>query len=191
LVRQTAPMTPLFEAALEIQNIFIRQQWHFCIIGGIAVLRWGEPRFTRDVDVTLLTGFGREDEFILPILSSEHREHSGCRRVRPQKPCTADRVAARRPNRYCPGRTAVRGVAGRTSPFDEFCIMVSGRGARTRACRIDTRVDARLTVEDSPPLGRTEGAAGDLERLVEAASSVTTRRLLFRCILILGVRRRP
>jgi len=66
-------MTPLFEAALELQNLFILRQWQFCIIGGIAVLRWGEPRFTRDVDVTLLSGFGREDEFILPILSSGYR----------------------------------------------------------------------------------------------------------------------
>jgi len=36
-------------------------------------LRWGEPRFTRDVDVSLLSGFGREDEFIAPILSSAYR----------------------------------------------------------------------------------------------------------------------
>ena len=36
-------------------------------------LRWGEPRFTRDVDATLLTGFEAEDEFILPILSSGYR----------------------------------------------------------------------------------------------------------------------
>jgi hypothetical protein len=66
-------MTPLFEAALELQNFFIQRQWQFCLIGGIALLRWGEPRLTRDVDVTLLTGFGREDEFIAPILSSGYR----------------------------------------------------------------------------------------------------------------------
>jgi hypothetical protein len=61
-------MMPLFEAALELQNFFIARRWKFCLTGGIAVLRWGEPRFTRDVDVTLLTGFGREDVFIAPIL---------------------------------------------------------------------------------------------------------------------------
>jgi len=61
-------MTPLLESALELQKFFLGQGWGFCIIGGLAVLRWGEPRFTRDVDVTLLSGFGREDEFIAPIL---------------------------------------------------------------------------------------------------------------------------
>jgi len=63
-------VTPLLEAALEVQNFCLDRQWKFCIIGGIALLRWGEPRFTRYVDVTLLTGVGHEDDFIRPILSS-------------------------------------------------------------------------------------------------------------------------
>jgi hypothetical protein len=66
-------MTPLFEAAFDLQNTFLQRKWRFCIIGGIALLRWGEARFTRDVDVTLLTGFGREEEFITTMLSSGYR----------------------------------------------------------------------------------------------------------------------
>jgi len=66
-------MTPLLAAALELQNFFEHRLWKFCIIGGIALLRWGEPRFTRDVDASLLSGFGREEEFIAPILSSAYR----------------------------------------------------------------------------------------------------------------------
>ena len=66
-------MTPLLGAALELQKFFHERDWRFCIIGGIALLRWGEPRFTRDVGVSLLSGFGREDEFIAPILSSAYR----------------------------------------------------------------------------------------------------------------------
>jgi hypothetical protein len=62
-------VTPLFESALELQTFFEARRWEFCIIGGIAVLRWGEPRLTRDVDVTLLCGFGREQEFITPLLA--------------------------------------------------------------------------------------------------------------------------
>lgn len=30
--------------------------------------RWGEPRFTRDADLTLLTGFGSEGSFIASLL---------------------------------------------------------------------------------------------------------------------------
>ena len=35
--------------------------WRSCIIGGLAVVRWGEPRLTRDVDISLFTGFGGEE----------------------------------------------------------------------------------------------------------------------------------
>ena len=66
-------MTPLLAAALEIQDFCDRQGWKSCIIGGIAVLRWGEPRFTRDVDLTLMTGFGNESEFVDQLLKSGYR----------------------------------------------------------------------------------------------------------------------
>jgi hypothetical protein len=66
-------MTPLLEAARDLQDFFISRQWRFCIIGGLALLRWGEPRFTRDVDVSLFCGFGHEEDFIVPILTSGYR----------------------------------------------------------------------------------------------------------------------
>jgi len=66
-------MTPLLEAARNLQDFFNQRSWRFCIIGGLALLRWGEPRFTRDVDVTLLCGFGREEDFIHPLLASGYR----------------------------------------------------------------------------------------------------------------------
>ncbi|MGH9380366.1 MAG: hypothetical protein ACRD2Z_07115, partial [Thermoanaerobaculia bacterium] len=61
-------MTGVISAAAELQALCIAQQWRFCFIGGLAVLRWGEPRETVDVDATLLTGFGREDPFIETLL---------------------------------------------------------------------------------------------------------------------------
>ena len=32
----------------------------YCLIGGLALQRWGEPRATRDVDLTLICPFGAE-----------------------------------------------------------------------------------------------------------------------------------
>jgi hypothetical protein len=66
-------MNPLLEAALRLQNLLDSWNWRFCVIGGIALLRWGDARFTRDVDLSLLTGFGREDEFISPLLAAGYR----------------------------------------------------------------------------------------------------------------------
>ena len=63
-------MSTLFDAALDLQEFVESRGWRFCFIGGLAVLRWGEPRFTRDVDVTLLCPFGGEDGFTAPFLES-------------------------------------------------------------------------------------------------------------------------
>jgi hypothetical protein len=54
----------LFSAASEVQAVLVAAGWRYCFIGGLAVQRWGEPRLTRDVDLTLLTGFGHEAPFI-------------------------------------------------------------------------------------------------------------------------------
>jgi hypothetical protein len=47
-------MTRLIQVAVELQGFLDAKAWRNCIIGGIAVQRWGEPRLTVDVDVTLL-----------------------------------------------------------------------------------------------------------------------------------------
>lgn len=62
-------MNGLFAAAQEIQRLCDAEGWRFCFIGGLAVQRWGEPRVTRDVDLTLLTGFGGEDIFVDRLLN--------------------------------------------------------------------------------------------------------------------------
>jgi hypothetical protein len=62
-------MNDLLGAACQIQEFCDHQQWRWCFIGGIAVQRWGQPRVTLDVDLTLLTGFGSEDVFIDVLLS--------------------------------------------------------------------------------------------------------------------------
>ncbi|MGH3544555.1 MAG: hypothetical protein ACRDPW_01265, partial [Mycobacteriales bacterium] len=62
-------MNPIFGAAEELQEICIVEGWQFCFIGGLAVLRWGEPRLTRDVDVTILTGYGTEEPVVDTLLS--------------------------------------------------------------------------------------------------------------------------
>ncbi len=55
-------------AAAEVQAFCRAQGWKFCFIGGIAVQRWGMPRFTQDVDLTLLTGFGSEEGYVDAVL---------------------------------------------------------------------------------------------------------------------------
>lgn len=61
-------MNLLFQAAQEVGAFAAGRGWRYCVIGGLALLRWGEPRTTLDVDLSLLTGLGREEEFARALL---------------------------------------------------------------------------------------------------------------------------
>ncbi|HEY3579487.1 MAG TPA: nucleotidyltransferase [Pyrinomonadaceae bacterium] len=61
-------MIDLITEARKFQELCQSLNWRFCFIGGLAVQHWGEPRLTRDVDVSILTGFGSEEEFTSTIL---------------------------------------------------------------------------------------------------------------------------
>ena len=61
-------MIELIRVASDLQHFCEARRWRFCLISGLALQRWGEPRETVDVDLTLLTGFGGEEPFILALL---------------------------------------------------------------------------------------------------------------------------
>ncbi|MSU50789.1 MAG: hypothetical protein EXS37_17165 [Opitutus sp.] len=44
-------MRELFSAARDLQAFCRAGGWSFCFIGGLAVWRWGKPRFTQDLVV--------------------------------------------------------------------------------------------------------------------------------------------
>lgn len=61
-------MKDLFFVAAQVEEYLRSKNWQFCFIGGIALQRWGEPRLTIDIDLTLLTGLGNEESFIQDLL---------------------------------------------------------------------------------------------------------------------------
>ena len=62
-------MNDLIDTAAELQRFFEQQKWDFCFIGGLAVIHWGEPRLTRDIEVTLLAGFSEDANYEDLLLS--------------------------------------------------------------------------------------------------------------------------
>jgi hypothetical protein len=58
----------LLRVAARVQAFCRKERWSFCLIGGIPVQHWGEPRFTRGIALTVLTGFGSEEEYIAAFL---------------------------------------------------------------------------------------------------------------------------
>ena len=81
MVRQGAPeaVKPVFEAAREVQDFLRSSGSEFCFIGGVALQRWGQPRFTRDVDLTLLCPLGSEAETIDRVLGQFSARRSDAR----------------------------------------------------------------------------------------------------------------
>jgi hypothetical protein len=60
----------LIRAAADLQAVCDSHRWRYCFIDGLAVQRWGEPRETVDVDLTLLTGFGDEARFVSVLIEA-------------------------------------------------------------------------------------------------------------------------
>ncbi len=62
-------MNDVFAAALEVEQVVRHAGFRFCFIGGLAVQRWGQPRMTADVDLTVITGFGGEEPYVDALLA--------------------------------------------------------------------------------------------------------------------------
>ncbi len=65
----------LWESAIELQSYMQSQNFRFCFIGGVAVQRWGEPRVTDDLDLTLFLNYGEEQEVAKRILARYQSRH--------------------------------------------------------------------------------------------------------------------
>ena len=57
-------------AILELHNLLKSLKIPYTLIGGVAVQLWGEPRYTQDVDVTVILDMTRETELIHAIAAN-------------------------------------------------------------------------------------------------------------------------
>lgn len=105
-------MNRIFSAAAEIQTFCQGRGWRFCFIGGLAVQRWGKPRLTQDVDLTILTGFGAEEAYVDGLL----RTFAG-RRTDTRKFALENRVVLLRTNDGVPLDVSLGAM-----PFEERAI---------------------------------------------------------------------
>lgn len=105
-------MNALLAAAAEIQSFLRRGGERFCFIGGIALQRWGEPRFTRDVDLTLLCPYGAEEQAADRLLARFTARIPQARAFALQH-----RVALLRSEAGIPIDVALGGI-----PFEERCV---------------------------------------------------------------------
>lgn len=62
-------MKSLFQVAAGLDEALAERHWQYCFIGGIALQRWGQPRLTNDIDVTILAGADEETRCIDELLT--------------------------------------------------------------------------------------------------------------------------
>ncbi|MFH1719388.1 MAG: hypothetical protein ABIF19_18710 [Planctomycetota bacterium] len=62
-------MKSLFHMAAGLDKTLAARGWRYCFIGGIALQRWGQPRLTNDVDVTIIADAGEETRYVDELLS--------------------------------------------------------------------------------------------------------------------------
>ncbi len=55
------------EALIELDEHLRKSDIPYAVIGGIAIQRWGEPRFTKGVDITIVAGIGEEENICRKI----------------------------------------------------------------------------------------------------------------------------
>ena len=67
-------MNKLVAAAQQVQAVLETADLRFCFIGGFAAQRHAEPRVTRDVDLSILTGLGNETHVIDVMLALSRRD---------------------------------------------------------------------------------------------------------------------
>lgn len=59
-----------YEAAWQLHQFLSSKGIPYAVIGGIAVQRWGRPRFTEDVDITVWIEIGEEEKIATALLKS-------------------------------------------------------------------------------------------------------------------------
>ncbi len=69
----------VLEAAQEVQTLLKKEGAEFCFIGGLAIQRWGEPRYTNDADLNLLTRFVEDEKWTDFLLSQFEPRYENAR----------------------------------------------------------------------------------------------------------------
>jgi hypothetical protein len=121
-------LTPVLAAASELVSFCREREWSNCLIGGLAVQRWGEPRFTRDADLTLLTGFGSESAFIEELV----------RNFAPRRPDAAEFALRARVVLIKAGNGVDLDVALGALPFEERSVQRSSDYVFRERCVLPT-----------------------------------------------------
>ncbi len=72
-------MNPRFEAAWELHRFLKQQDIPYAVIGGVAVQKWGDQRFTQDVDISIATSLEESPQKLVRLIT----DHFPSRKLNP------------------------------------------------------------------------------------------------------------
>ena len=155
-------MRDIVEQAAELQALLEKQGWRFCFIGGIAIQRWSEPRLTKDMDITLLTGFGNEEPFIDFLLQHFESRISDARAFALQNRILLLKTAEGTGIDVALGGLPFEEEAVRRSKLLEYAPGISLRTCSAEDLLVMKAFASRLTTTASPAAGVTLSAIAPL-----------------------------
>lgn len=177
---------PLGQAAVETSELLSKIGVPHCIIGGVALQRWGKPRVTADVDVLAFTGYGQDEQRVIDAFDAAMRP----RRVDMRRFALEHRVVLATARNgvgvdvSLGGLDFERDVVARSTPFDldgssfptcsaEDLVVLKAFADRARdwsdiegiAIRTGDGLDWRVVMDRIRPLAELKESPHILERL--------------------------
>jgi hypothetical protein len=159
-------MHPAIEAALELQQFLDAHGEKFCIIGGLAVQRWGEVRLTVDADATVLTDWSR-DEIVTDLLLGSP--------FQPRLPDARDfalknRVLLLKNTKGTHVDIALGAMEFENRSVTRSSLWTLSENAKLRTCSAEVLLVHKTFAGRTRDWTDIEGIAGFLDRLYEGAS---------------------
>ena len=156
----------LAAAAEEVLHLLDGMDLPACLIGALAVHRWGEPRATADVDLTVLAPYGEEDRVLDALFGRFAPRHADAREF-----ALAHRVALVRASAGVPVDVALAGFQFELEVLDRASPWQVVPGVTVRTCSAEDLILYKLVAAraqdlvDVDSIVRRQHSRLDVERI--------------------------
>ena len=156
----------LVEAAVEVQSVLSTGGIRSCVIGGLAVQRWGEPRATQDVDFSILAPPGEEQRPLDLLLGTFTPRRPDARAF-----AMAHRVLLIRATNGVAADVGLAGSAFEVEVLDRSSVWDFADGLSVVTCSAEDLIVYKLVagrardVADIEGVVRRQGSRLDVERI--------------------------
>ena len=160
------PVPVLAAAAHEVLSVLNEAGTPACLIGGLALQRWGQPRATADVDLSVLAPYGHESHVLDTLLA-----RFGVRRPDAREFALAHRVLLMKSTTGVPVDVALAALPFELEALEHASHWEAVPGVRLRTCSAEHLIVYKLVAGrpqdliDVEGIVRRQGKRLDVERV--------------------------